>query len=133
MIVSVWKGLGFDTMLFLSALQTIPAYLYEAARLDKARPGSVFRRITLPMLSPTLFFVLLTNIIASFKTFETIGIMTQGGPLNSTNTLAFSIYQYGFKFFKIGYASAIGVALMLLVGAFTLVYFKMLGRRVHYR
>jgi sn-glycerol 3-phosphate transport system permease protein len=132
-IVSVWKGLGFDTMLFLSALQTIPAYLYEAARLDKARPVPVFRRITLPMLSPTLFFVLLTNIIASFKTFETIGIMTQGGPLNSTNTLAFSIYQYGFKFFKIGYASAIGVALMLLVGIFTLVYFQMLGRRIHYR
>jgi sn-glycerol 3-phosphate transport system permease protein len=132
-IVSVWKGLGFDTLLFVSAFHTIPAYLYEAARLDKARPFAVFRKITLPMLSPTLFFIILTNIIASFKTFETISIMTQGGPLNSTDTLAYYIYQYGFKFFKIGYASAVGVALMLLVGIFTILYFLTLGRRVHYR
>ncbi|MDP2791444.1 MAG: sugar ABC transporter permease [Rectinemataceae bacterium] len=132
-MVSVWKGLGFDTLIFVSALQSIPAYLYEAAALDKARPLAVFRSITLPMLSPTLFFLALTNIIASFKAFETVSIMTQGGPVNSTNTLVHYIYQYGFQFFKIGYASAVGVILMLLVGIFTLLYFRMLDRRVHYR
>jgi sn-glycerol 3-phosphate transport system permease protein len=132
-IVSVWKGLGFDTLILLSALHSIPAYLYEAAALDKARPFAIFRSITLPMLSPTLFFLALTNVIASFRTFETVSIMTQGGPLNATSTMAYYIYQYGIQYFKIGYASAAGVLLALLVGAFTIAYFRVLDRRVHYK
>lgn len=132
-IVSVWKSLGYDTLLLVAGLQAIPAWLYEAAALDRASPLTTFRRITLPMLSPTLFFVALTNIIASFKSFETISIMTQGGPINSTNTLVNYIYQYGFQFFKIGYASALGVALMVLIGLFTIAYFRALSRRIHYR
>ena len=132
-MVSVWKSLGFDTLILVSALQAIPAYLYEAAALDKAKPWTVFRSITLPMLSPTIFFLALTNIIASFKAFETIAIMTQGGPANATNTLVHYIYQYGFQFFKIGYASAVGVVMMVIIGLFTIVYFAVLERRVHYR
>jgi len=132
-IVSVWKGLGFNTLILVSALQTIPAYLYEAALLDKGKPWTVFRSITLPMISPTIFFLALTNIIASFRAFETIAIMTQGGPANSTNTLVYYIYQYGFQFFKIGYASAIGVVMMVIIGAFAIAYFAVLDRRVHYR
>lgn len=132
-IVAVWKSLGFDTLIVLTALQAIPQYLYEAAALDKARPFTVFRKITLPMLSPTIFFLALTNIIASLKAFETVSIMTQGGPSNATTTLVYYIYQNGFQFFKIGYASAVGVVMMLIIGLFTILYFRVLDRRVHYR
>jgi len=132
-IVAVWKNLGFDTVIFVSALRTIPAYLYEAAALDKGRPFTVFRKITLPMISPTLFFLALTNGIASMKVFETIALMTKGGPINSTNTFVFYLYENGFEFFKIGYASAVGVVLMFVLGLLTFVYFQMLSRKVHYR
>jgi sn-glycerol 3-phosphate transport system permease protein len=132
-IVSVWKNLGFNTLILVSAFQTIPAYLYEAAALDKAKPSKVFWSITFPMISPTLFFLALTNIIASFKAFETVAIMTRGGPANATNTLVYYIYQYGFEFFKIGYASAVGVVMMVIIGICTIAYFAVLDRRVHYR
>lgn len=132
-LVNVWKGVGFNTIIFISAMQNIPTYLYEAAKLDKAKSSTIFVKITLPMLSPTLFFLTLTGIIASFKVFETINIMTMGGPLNSTNTLVYFIYQYGFSFYKIGYASAAGVILMIFIGIMTIVYFKMLSKKVHYR
>ena len=84
------------------------------------------------MISPTAFFLALMNIIAALKVFETVNIMTQGGPVNSTNTLVYNIYQYGFEYFKIGYASTLGVALMVVIGFFTLIYFKVLSKRVHY-
>lgn len=132
-VVSVWKGLGFDTLILLSALQSIPGYLYEAAALDKANSSRVFFRITLPMLSPSLFFLALTNIIAALKSFETVAIMTQGGPANASNTLVNYIYQNGFQFYKIGYASAIGVVMMVFIGLLTFGYFSLLDRRVHYR
>jgi sn-glycerol 3-phosphate transport system permease protein len=132
-IVSVWKSLGFNTLILASALHAIPEYLYEAAELDKAKPFSVFRSITLPMISPTLFFLALTNMIAALKAFETVALMTQGGPSNSTNTFVYYIYQNGFQFFKIGYASAVGVIMMLFIGVFTIAYFIVLDRRVHYR
>ena len=85
------------------------------------------------MISPILFFVILTNIIASFEVFETINVMTQGGPGNSTNTLVFSIYKQGFEYYRVGYASAMAVVLMLFVAIITLIYFKALERQVHYR
>ena len=85
------------------------------------------------MISPTLFFLALTNMIASLKAFETVALMTQGGPSNSTNTFVYYIYQNGFQFFKIGYASAVGVVMMLFIGVFTIAYFRVLDRRVHYR
>lgn len=132
-VVSVWKSLGFDTIIMASALQSIPPYLYEAATLDRAGPFVKFRAITLPMLSPTLFFLTLTNVIAALKSFETVAIMTQGGPGNATNTLVHYIYQNGFQFFKIGYASAIGVVMALFIGLITIAYFWALERRVHYR
>lgn len=132
-LVAVWKGLGYNALILLSALQAIPGYLYEAARLDHTPPLRSFLRITLPLMSPTLFFITLMNIISSFKVFETISIMTKGGPVNSTNTLVFFIYQYGFEFYKIGYASAAGVVLMLIIAALTVLYFRMLSKRIHYR
>ncbi len=130
-LVNIWKGVGYYTIIFISALQSIPAYLYEAAKLDKAGKIKTFFRITLPMISPTLFFVTLTGIIAGLKVFETINIMTGGA--NSTNTLVYNIYEYGFSFYKIGYASALGVVLMAVIGILTLLYFKVLSKKVYYR
>ena len=131
-LVSVWKGLGYNTIIIISAMQSVPGYLYEAAALDKTPKWKSFWKITLPMISPTLFFLALMNIIAALKVFETVNIMTQGGPMNSTNTLVYNIYQYGFEYFKIGYASALGVALRVVIGFFTLTYFRVLSKRVYY-
>ncbi|MCA1035984.1 carbohydrate ABC transporter permease [Bacillus infantis] len=132
-IVAVWKGIGFNTLIFIAGLQSIPKDIYEAAELDEANKVRTFFKLTLPMLSPTLFFLTIISLIASFQVFETIAIMTQGGPINSTNTFVFYIYEYGFRFFKIGYASAAGVLLLILVSLLTIVYFRLLSRRVHYR
>lgn len=85
------------------------------------------------MISPTLFFLTLVDVIAAFKVFETIQIITQGGPQNSTNTLVFSLYEYGFHFYKVGYAAAMGVILFLIVLLFTILYFKVLAKKVHYQ
>lgn len=132
-IVAVWKGLGYNTLVFIAGLQSIPQDIYEAASLDRSRPWTTFTRLILPMLSPTIFFLVIINLIGSFQVFETIAIMTQGGPVNSTNTLVYYIYEAGFRFFKIGYASAAGVILLFIVGILTIVYFRLLSGRVHYR
>lgn len=132
-LISVWKSVGYDALILVSAIQGIPAHLYEAARLDQASPWTTFRKITLPMISPTLFFLVVVDAIASLKVFETIQIMTAGGPQNATNTLVFSLYQYGFQFNKVGYTAAIGVVLLALIAVFAIVYFKLLSNRVHYR
>ncbi len=131
--ISVWKSVGYDALILTSALQSVPQDLYEAAELDHAKPWATFRKITLPMVSPTLFFLVIVEVIASLKVFETIQIMTQGGPQNATNTLVFSLYQYAFQFYKVGYAAAIGMVLLVLVAVFAVLYFKLLEKRVHYR
>ncbi|MDQ0297703.1 sn-glycerol 3-phosphate transport system permease protein [Salibacterium salarium] len=132
-LVAVWKGIGFNALVFIAGLQSIPRDMYEAASLDDATWFRTFWKITLPMLSPTLFFLIIINVISSFQVFETIAIMTQGGPINSTNTLVFYIYEYGFNFFKIGYASAAGVLLLIVVSVMTFFYFRLLSVKVHYR
>ena len=131
-LVSVWKGLGYNTIIIISAMQAVPGYLYEAAALDKTPKWKAFYKITLPMISPSIFFLALMNIISALKVFETVNIMTKGGPMNSTNTLVYNIYQYGFQYFEIGYASTLGVALMVVIGIFTLIYVKVLSKRVYY-
>lgn len=132
-IVAVWKGIGFNALIFIAGLQSIPKDIYEAAELDGTSKVRTFFKITLPMLSPTLFFLTIIGIINSFQVFETIAIMTQGGPLNSTNTFVFYIYEYSFRFFKIGFASAAGVVLLVIISLMTIVYFNILSRRVHYQ
>jgi sn-glycerol 3-phosphate transport system permease protein len=132
-LVAVWKGIGFNTLVFIAGLQSIPKDMYEAAQLDEANWFRIFYKITLPMLSPTLFFLVVISMIGSFQVFDTIAIMTQGGPINSTNTFVYYIYENGFRFFKIGYASAAGVVLLIVISLLTIVYFRLLARRVHYR
>ncbi|HZH62776.1 MAG TPA: sugar ABC transporter permease [Metabacillus sp.] len=132
-IVAVWKGIGFNTLIFIAGLQSIPRDIYEAAELDESSKVRTFFKLTLPMLSPTLFFLTVISLIGSFQVFETISIMTKGGPINSTNTFVYYIYENGFRFFKIGYASAAGVLLLIIVSLLTIVYFRILSRKVHYR
>ncbi|WP_336824595.1 sugar ABC transporter permease [Sporosarcina sp. USHLN248] len=132
-IVAVWKGIGYYTLIFIAGLQSIPKDIYEAAALDDTGKCRTFFKLTLPMLSPTLFFLTIIGLIGSFQVFETISIMTGGGPINSTNTIVYYIYENGFRFFKIGHASTAGVILLLLVGVFTILYFKLLSRKVHYQ
>lgn len=132
-IVAVWKGIGYYTLIFIAGLQSIPRDIYEAAALDDTNRIRTFFKLTLPMLSPTLFFLTIIGLIGSFQVFETISIMTKGGPINSTNTIVYYIYENGFRFFKIGYASTAGVILLLIIGIFTVFYFKLLGRKVHYQ
>ncbi len=132
-LVNVWKSLGYYVLIIVAALQGIPNYLYEAAALDKSKPITTFFKITLPMLSPTLFFLVLTGVIGSFKTFESVSLMTAGGPADSTNTMVYELYQQGFVYYNTGYASAMGVVLMLIVGLMTLVYFAVLQKKVHYQ
>lgn len=132
-IINVWKSAGYNALILVSALQGIPPHLYEAAKLDRANARRTFQKITFPMISPTLFFLTLVDVIAAFKVFETIQIITQGGPQNATNTLVFSLYEYGFHFYKVGYAAAMGVVLFLIVLLFTLLYFKVLAKKVHYQ
>lgn len=132
--VSVWKSLGYNTIIMLSAMKNIPVHLYEAAKLDKASALKIFTNITLPLISPTLFFLTLMNIISAFKVFETINVMTAGGPVNSTNTFVYAIYLNSFQYYnKVGEASAIGVILMVIIGVCTALYFKAMGSKVHYR
>lgn len=132
-LVSVWKSVGYYTLIFIAGLQSIPKDIYEAAALDNTNEFRKFFKITLPMLSPTIFFVGITSVISSFKVFETISIMTQGGPSNASNTLVYYIYEYGFRFFRIGHASAAGVILLIVISIFTVLYFKFMSKRVFYR
>lgn len=132
-IVSVWKSLGYYVMIIFAALQGIPSEIYEAADLDNASKTSCFFKITLPMISPQLFLALITMTIGSFKVFETIRIMTNGGPGTSTQVLVYYIYQYAFNYFKVGIASTGGVVLLIIVGLLTLFYFKALSKKVHYQ
>lgn len=132
-MVMVWKSVGYYTLLVYAALQTIPTEIYEAATLDDTPKIKVFFRITLPMISPTLFFTVIVATIGSFQVFDTVNLMTHGGPVNATNTLVFYIYEYAFKFMKLGLSSAAGVILLLFVGVFTILYFSVLAKKVHYQ
>jgi len=133
LVVSVWKGLGYYVMIVFAALQGIPAEIYEAADLDNASSVSRFFKITLPMISPQLFMLLITMTIGSFKVFETIRIMTGGGPGTSTQVLVFYIYQQAFTYLKVGLACAAGTVLLVIVGIMTIIYFAALARKVHYQ
>ncbi len=132
-LISVWKSIGYNAIILISAIQAVPEYLYQAASLDKASRSTTFFQITLPMISPSLFFLILMNLISAFKVFEPVQIITNGGPLNSTSTLVHMLYEYGFTFYKVGYASAIGVVLLCILSVCTVLYFKLLNRHVHYR
>ncbi|WP_338784138.1 sugar ABC transporter permease [Streptomyces sp. DG1A-41] len=125
--VNIWQYTGYTMLFLLAGLQAIPESLYEAADLDGAKSVQRFFRITLPLLRPSMFFVLVTNTIGSFQMFDTVYVMTQGGPGGSTDTMNYHIYQQAFQLFRSGYASALAMllfAVILLVTAVQVLYFR---------
>ncbi len=114
-IVSVWKLIGYNMVIFLSGLSAINQSLFEAAKIDGANFFDTFRFVTVPLLSPTIFFVVIITCISSFQVFDLIYLMTQGGPLDSTNVLVYAVYKNAFEYFKIGKASAIAYVLFFII------------------
>lgn len=123
-IVSVWKLIGYNMIIFLSALSGISQSLFEAAKIDGAGIIDTFKNVTVPMLSPTIFFVIIITAISSFQVFDLIYLMTQGGPLDSTNVLVYAIYKNAFEYFNIGKASAIAYVLFVIILVLTLFQWK---------
>ena len=130
---SAWKSIGYYTLILIAALQSIPQSIYEAADLDNAGKCRTFFKITLPLISPQIFFVLIVMTIGNFKVFETIRVMTAGGPNNATTSLVYYIYNKVFMDFNVGRAAAGGVVLLVLVGIMTVLYFVSLSKKVHYQ
>jgi multiple sugar transport system permease protein len=131
-IMTIWKNTGYYMIIFLAGLQNIPKTLYEAAEIDGASKVKAFFSITLPILSPTTYFVLIMSVIVSFQVFEQVAVTTQGGPLNSSLVLVYFIYQKAFKFLEVGYASSAAFILFAIVLVLTVFQVKLLGKRVHY-
>lgn len=123
-IVSSWKLIGYNMVILLSGFSGINQNLYEAARIDGANPIQTFFKITLPLLSPTIFFVLIITTISSFQVFDLIYLMTQGGPMDSTNVLVYWIYKNAFEFFNTGEASAGAYILFLIILLLTALQWK---------
>ena len=128
-ITSVWRDMGYYMVLYLAGLQAIPAELYEAAEVDGASAWQRFWNVTLPSLRPTTFFVVVMLTISSFKVFDLIVVMTNGGPGRSTIVLSQLIYREGIGEGKFGYSSAISLVLFLIVLTVTVLQFKIQQRR----
>jgi sn-glycerol 3-phosphate transport system permease protein len=131
-LVTIWLTLGFNTVIFLAALQGIPDELYESARIDGASFWPQFRHITVPMISPTIFFLIVVSTLGALQTFTQINVMTRGGPLDSTNVLVYLIYRAFYFNGQYGIAAALSVVLFLIMFALTVIQFGVLERRVHY-
>lgn len=131
-IVYVWKNIGYAVVIYLAGLQAIPRELYEAALVDGASVISRFRHITVPGLSPVIFFLVLTTILAGFQTFDVIKVMTDGGPVNATTTLIYYLYQEGFVGFNAGRAGVAAVVLFLAMLSLTMVQMRFTERSVNY-
>lgn len=124
--VTVWKTIGYDMVLFLAGLQSIPEDLYEAAAIDGAGRLARFRYVTWPQLGPTALFVLVTSLIMTFQAFDVVQVMTGGGPIHATSIYVHFIYEQAFNYFKVGYASAAVVVFFVVLLAVTLLQFRLL-------
>ena len=127
-LMSVWTSVGFSMVVYLAALQGVPAELYESARIDGAGAWARFRYVTLPMLAPSTLFLMVMGIIGSFQVFTQIYIMTSGGPVNRTSTMVYYIYESAFKFYEMGYASTLAYALFVLLLVFTVIQLRLYRR-----
>jgi len=127
-LFAVWKNFGYNMIIFLAALQAIPADLYEAARIDGASPLRQFRHITLPMLGPTLLMVGILTVSGYFQLFAEPFVMTEGGPLQSTTSVLYLMYEEGFKWWNLGSASAVAFLLFLIMFAVTAVMMRVARR-----
>lgn len=123
--VNIWKNIGYCMLIYLAGINSIPEELYEAATVDGAGEATRLFKITLPLVKPVAFFVLVTTMVDAFKTFEQVQIMTRGDPLYATTTIVHQIYVYGFNEFKMGYASSMSVVLLLIVMLLTYINFRL--------
>ena len=130
-IVSVWKLVGYNMVIFLTGLSSISQSLFEAAKIDGANPFQTFKNVTVPMLSPTIFFVVIITAISSFQVFDLIYLMTQGGPFDSTNVLVYAIYKNAFEYFNAGKASAIAYVLFMIILVLTLIQWNFRKKLVY--
>jgi multiple sugar transport system permease protein len=130
--VTVWTQVGYQMLIFLAGLQGIPQAYHDAALVDGAGPWQRFRHVTLPLLRPVTLFVLVTGVIAGFQVFTLVYMMTEGGPLHSTDVIVYRIYQAAWEFLRFGYASAMALVLFALLLVVTVIQFRLLGRRVEY-
>ncbi|MEO8470042.1 MAG: sugar ABC transporter permease [Chloroflexota bacterium] len=131
--MSIWQGLGVNVIIFLAGLQAVPVELIDAASVDGAGRWSRFRHVTLPLLTPSIFFTGVLSLIASFQVFDQIFVLQRPRPTDATITVVYFIYENGFKFFKMGYASAASWILFIIVAVFTAIYFRSQRRWVHYQ
>ncbi len=131
-IVYVWKNLGFTSVIFLAGLQAIPQDLYDAAKVDGANVLWRFWSVTLPMLSPIAFFLVVTSILSTFQSFDIIQVMTAGGPVDATNTLIYYVYEQGFIAFNAGRSAGAALVLFVLMMGITLIQLRYSENKVHY-
>ncbi|UFN48157.1 sugar ABC transporter permease [Roseomonas sp. OT10] len=132
-VVGIWQLLGFNMVLFLAGLSAIPRDLYEAAEIDGCvSPLDRFLTITWPLLTPTTMFVVVTTSITAFKIFDTVAVMTRGGPMGSSEVLLYTIYLEGFQYFHMGYAAALTVVFLAFILVFSAVQSLVIEKRVHY-
>ncbi|MDQ6795341.1 MAG: sugar ABC transporter permease [Chloroflexota bacterium] len=131
-IVDVWKNVGFGMLIFLAALQDVPKEIVEAAQVDGASPWSVFRRVTIPMISPAIFFNVTLTIVGAFQIFESIVVLTGGGPADASRSVVMYIYEQAFQNFRIGYGSAIAVTLFVIIMVVTIIQFRLRRSWVYY-
>ncbi|KZE72798.1 sugar ABC transporter permease [Paenibacillus elgii] len=129
-VTSVLKNVGLNMVLFIAALQQVPVQLYEAARIDGASKTATFFRVTVPMITPTIFLTVMMTIIGSLKVFGQIYVMTQGGPAGSTKVLVYYIWEKAFKLFEFGYASALAYVLFVIILILTMIQWQMRKRWV---
>jgi multiple sugar transport system permease protein len=131
-ITSIWKSVGFSMVVYLAGLQSIPEDFYDAAKVDGAVGWQRLKDITIPLLSSTTLFLAVVSVLGAFQVFTEIFIMTNGGPLGRTTTIVFHIYQTAFKFFDMGYASAMAFGMFAMMFAFTLVQLRVMRGEVEY-
>ncbi|MFA6244032.1 MAG: sugar ABC transporter permease [Candidatus Hydrogenedentales bacterium] len=133
MVVGIWKEIGFSSLFFLAGLQGLPADCYEAAALDGAGPLSRLRHITLPLMTPTAFFLMVTGFIAATKAFDVVAIMTEGGPVYpASSTYVYHLYTVAFRDLSVGYASAFATVFFVVTVLVTILQFRVAQRWVHY-
>lgn len=133
MIADVWRNVGFYVLVFLGGMQAISRDFYEAAEVDGAGVWKQFRHITLPLLSPTILFLAVISVIGALQIFEQPQILTNGGPGDATRTIVLYLYEQGFRFFDMGYASAIAISLFAIILVFTALQFRLSRRWVFYQ
>ncbi len=134
-LMGIWKALGYNIVIFLAGLQNIPQTYYEAARIDGASRFKTFWKITLPLLSPTTYYVLIMSSIAAFETFAQVWIMTgppPGGPLHTTKVVMYYFYENAFELWRLGYGAAIAFIAFLIILGLTILQRVLLEKRVHY-